>query len=582
MEKVWHKNNMKPPASRKQFIYELLKSRGIDDPDEFLDITKKKLHNPYKMKDMKAAVSRIIQAIQNNEVIGIIGDYDCDGVSSTALWVLNLRELGATVHYFIPDRFKDGYGVNKRGIDSLRNRGCTLMITCDTGITAIEQIHYAKSLNMDVIVTDHHEPQRKEAFDDSVADIGKTVDDYLIPDCTAVVDLKRPDCEYPFKGLAGVGVSFKILCAVSDKIHPAGRAGTYQYLDIVSLGTFADMMDIVDENRVIGSLGLNMMSKTKNRGLYQLIRANDLKDKQLSSQDIGWTIAPCINAAGRIVSAEQAVEMVISTNKLDAYRCAKRLVEINKERKDLTKTYVTNIIRSIEEEQELNPTSIIVAYYPAIPEGIVGLIAGRLMNHFYKPVLLLTDAEEEGILKGSGRSIQSFNLFETLMMYTDKLQGFGGHHAACGLSLNKEELPQFKESIEFYAESVLSAIDLQPKIYIDCIVKGDILDMDFVKEIQKLEPFGNGHHKPMFMMENMRIIKAKPVGDEQNHFWALLSDGKKTFSSIGFFLWDKYDQIGQPKTIDVAFYPDINEYPKGKFNVQLKLEDLRKAGRKKK
>lgn len=579
MERVWHQSSMTFPANPDDFIDELLQARGIQDPDSFLAVTKKKLHNPYKMKDMKPAVARIIQAIQQNEVIGIYGDFDADGVSSTSTWVLTLRDLNATVHYFIPDRFKDGYGLHKRGIDYLRNQGCTLLITCDTGITAIGQTEYAKSIGFDVIITDHHEPQQAQAYDDALLAVGKKVDEYLIPNCTAVVNIKRPDCKYPFKGLAGVGVSFKILCAVCDKLHLEKRKGAYHYLDLVALGTLADMMEIVDENRVITALGLRLMSKTKNRGLYQLLRANDLKGKQLTSMDIGWTIAPCINAAGRIVSAEEAVEMVISDNKLDAFRSAKALVEINKQRKELTKTYVDAIIKSVEAEQQKHSASIVVAYYPDIPEGIVGLIAGRMMNHFHKPVLLLTDAESKDRIKGSGRSIPNFNLFETLMMYTDILHSFGGHHAACGLSLSKSDFAQFKHSIEFYADSVINPSDLTPSLKIDCTVKGENVNLDLVHTIRKLEPFGNGNPKPLFIMKNLNIFKCKPVGEEQNHFWALLSDGKRTFSTIGFFLWARYEEIGKPKRIDVAFFPDENEY-QGKVNVQLKLEDLRKAGRK--
>lgn len=575
MNKVWQEQGMS--YNKKQdFIHELLKVRGVKDPVEFLNITKKKLHNPYKMKDMKRAVTRIIKAIENGERIGIFGDYDADGVSSTSLWLLTLRELGADVVYFIPDRHKDGYGVGKRGVQFMKDEDVDLVITCDTGITAVEQVANMKDYGIDVIVTDHHEPQQHEAYEDDVIAKGILVDGYLLPKCDAVVNIKRPDCKYPFKSLAGVGVSFKILCAVCEKVHPAKRAGVYQFIDIVALGTFADMMDIVDENRVIGSLGLDMMSNTKNKGLYQLLRANNLHEKQLTSMDIGWTIAPCINAAGRIVSAEQAVDMIVSDNKLDAYRSAKKLVEINEERKELTKAYVGNIIKAIELEQETNPTAIIMHYYPGVPEGIVGLIAGRLMNHFYKPCILLTDSDDAKYIKGSGRSISALNLFETLMLYTDSIQ-FGGHHMACGMTIEKSEYPQFKESIEFYVDTVLSESDLQPKIFIDCIVTGDTVDMDFVKEVQRLEPFGNGNHKPLFMMKKMNIIKQKPVGDEKNHFWALLSDGKKTFSAIGFFLYEKYEAIGSPKKIDVAFFPDINEYPAGKFNVQLKIEDLRKA-----
>lgn len=565
---------------------ELLEMRGIEDPVDFLKITKKKLHNPYKMKDMKKAVQRITQAVKNGEKIRIYGDYDADGVSSTSLWVMILRELGADVSYFVPDRFKDGYGVNNKAITDCHKQGVQLIITCDTGITAIEQVQFAKSLGMDIIVTDHHEPQPVDAYDEALQKIGQVVHNatneaYLIPD-TIVVNPKRPDCKYPFKSLAGVGVSFKILCAVCEKIHPAGRAAAYAHMDIVALGTFADQMDVIDENRVIGKLGLKMMKKTKNRGLYQLIRANDLADKKLSSKDIGWTIAPCINAAGRIVSATDAVEMLISNNKLDAYRCAKKLVEINEERKKLTKKYVQSIIEAIESEQQDDPTAIIVHYHPGVPEGIIGLIAGRIANHFYKPAILLSDSEEPDIYKGSARSIKGFDMFGALMHQTSIMEGFGGHTMACGLSVHKDNFEQLRARLELYAETILSNEDLQRKVYIDCIIEnGKILDIDFVKDIRRLEPFGNGNQRPTFMMRKLKVIREMPVGEEKNHLWALLSDGKTTFSTIGFWLYDKYVALGKPQKIDIAFFPNLNEYPKGsgKVSVQLELEDIRKAAK---
>lgn len=579
---LWKTNATKMTRDEEP-VYQILRSRGVTDPDAFLKITKKKMHSPFLMKGVRPAVKKIATAIKRGLRIMVYGDYDADGVSSTSLWVLLLRELDADVSYYVPNRFTDGYGVNNRALEKFANDGYDLVITCDTGITAVEQIAYAKSLGLDIIVTDHHEPQDYDAYDNKARQLGRVVkndagDMFLIPDCI-VVNPKRPDCQYPFKSLAGVGVSFKILCALCDMIHPLGRVAAYQYMDIVSVGTIADVMDIVDENRVICRLGLDMMSKTKNRGLYQLLKANDLAGKEITSKDIGWTVAPCINAAGRIVSAEQAVDMLISDNKMDAYRYAKQLVDINKERKELTKAYVGSVIDEINARQEKSPTAIIVHYYPAIPEGIIGLVAGRVSNHFYKPAIILSDAEHPGIIKGSGRSIQGFDLFRSLMQYTSLMQNFGGHEMACGLSLEMTNFDKLRDLLEMYADSMLSADALQKKIYIDAHISGEILDLDFVDDLSRLEPFGNGNKQPLFMMTKLNIIQCKAVGDEKNHFWALLSDGKRTFGSIGFFLWEKYEAIGKPKKLDVAFFPARNEYPKGsgKVSVQLLIEDLREA-----
>ena len=569
--------------------YQLLELRGVEDPKAFLKITKKSFHNPYKMKDMKKAVHRIMDAIKAGLKIGIFGDYDADGVSSTSLFILALRDLGADVVYFVPDRFKDGYGVNKRALDQFKADGVQFIITCDTGITAVDQVDYAKQLGMDIIVTDHHEPQMRDAFDERLHEVGQVVSStsgecYLIPD-TIVVNPHRPDCNYPFKSLAGVGVVFKLLCALCEKMHPAGRSAAYQYMDLVTIGTIADVMNIVDENRTICKLGLKMMNTTKNRGLYQLLRANDLDGKQVTSKDIGWSIGPCINAAGRIVSATEAVEMLISDNKRKAFKLAKRLVEINQERKDLTKTYVEPIIRAITAEQDNNPTAIVVHYHPQVPEGIIGLLAGRISNHFYKPTILLSDADEDGFYKGSGRSIKGFDLFNALMGQASLMTNFGGHADACGLTLEKDEFETLKHRLEFFAEATMTAGSLQKKVYIDCIIEDpSILDLDFIDDMNRLEPFGNGNQRPTFMISDMRVIREMPVGNEKNHMWALLASNKHTFGTIGFFLYEKYEAIGKPKNIDVVFCPVRNEYPKGsgKINVQLEIEDIRKHEKKKK
>lgn len=553
-------------------VEELMEARGIDDVDAFLSTSKKRLHNPYKMKDLKLAVTRIIQAINNSEKIGILGDYDCDGVTSTSLWVQILSEFGVDVIYFVPDRAKDGYGVGKRGIQFMKDNNVNLVITCDTGITAVGQAKEIQDLGMDLIITDHHEPQLKSAYAEHLQRVGLEVDGYLIPKCTAVVNMKRPDCGYPFKGLAGVGVSFKILCAVAEKIHPDKRKLVYKYFDLVALGTIADMMEMVDENRTIGHYGLLRLNKRTNRGLRSLINAAGLKEKELDSQDIGWTLAPTINAAGRIVSAEQAVDMIISDNRLDAHRYAKELVEINKQRKELTGAYVDTIIKSIEADD--TSKNIIIHYFPNIPEGIIGLIAGRVMNHFNRPCIVLSDSDNPEVIKGSGRSIESLDMFSMLMNYTHMIN-FGGHHAACGLSFKKADFEEFKSAVEFYVDSVLSEQDLAKETHVDCEVVGNQVNMDLIEQLKVLEPFGSGHKKPVFLLRNVFVMREKPVGDQKNHLWSLMQVNGKTFSSIGFFLEEEYEALGRPKRVDILFTPDLNEYPKGKWNVQLKLESIR-------
>lgn len=565
---------------------DLLKIRGVADPEGFIRVSKKNFHNPYLMKDMKRAVQRILLAVQNQEKVWVYGDYDADGVSSTSFLVLLLRELGVTVDYFIPDRFKDGYGLNNRGIDLAKAFGASLILTCDTGITAVQQVHYAQSLGMEVIVTDHHEPQKLSALKQYSA-LGQVVKDsgnesYLIPD-TIVVNPKRPDCSYPFKSLAGVGVAFKLMCAVCEKIHPGGRKSVYEHLDLVAIGTIADLMDMVDENRIIGKLGLKLMRKTKNRGLYQLLRANDLTTMKLTSKDIGWTIAPCINAAGRIVSAREAVEMLISSDKLSAYRCAKKLVQINEDRKEMTANHVEPILRAIGVEQATCETSLLVHYHPQVPEGIIGLLAARISNHFGKPAILLSDADENGFYKGSGRSVEGFDLFSALMAQASLMTNFGGHPAACGLSLEATKYNELKSRLEFAADATISRAQLQKKVRIDAVVKkGTSIDLDFLDETYRLEPYGNGNPEPRFLFENMRVVREKGVGSDGSHLWGLMSDGKNFFSVIGFGLYEAFDKMGKPKSLDIVATPALNEYPKGsgKISVQLVIDDIREVQKK--
>lgn len=559
-------------SKKNNIVDEILDARGVDDIDDFLSLSTRKFHDPYKMKDMREAVERIKKAVEANETIGILGDYDADGVTSTSLWLLVLSELNANLVYFVPDRTIDGYGVGRRSVDFMYDNDVTLVITCDTGITAIEYTDEMMSRGVDVIITDHHEPQPVSNYPEPIRNTGVIVDEYLIPKCIAVVNMKRPDCDYPFKELAGVGVSFKILCALSDEMHPLKQKLAHKYLELVAIGTVADMMQVVDENRVFVSKGLDFMNGKPIRGVKSLLSATGLSSNPVTSRDIGWTLAPTINAAGRIVSADQAVDMMVTSNQLDAYRYASELSKVNTKRKEMTSTYVDSIIKKIAEDD--NDEMIIISYIPQIPEGIIGLVAGRVMNHFNKPCIVLSDSHDDTYIKGSGRSIDGLNLFMTLMDFTDIIN-FGGHAAACGLSLKKSDFDSFRARLELSVSTKITERDLVKEQRVDVLINGKDIDTKLVDALKELEPFGRGNEQPVFMVENAFILKEKPVGDQKNHLWGLVKAGGQTFGMIGFFLEDEYDKMGRPKKVDILFHPDINEYPKGKFNVQMKVIAIR-------
>lgn len=537
-------------------IEQLLQDRG-HDMDTFLNPNLNQLHSPYLMKNMDKAVTRMKKAIDTGEKVRIAGDYDSDGISSTYTMMTLLSEAGADVSYEIPNR-KDGYGLNNQMIDHAYRDGCKLIITCDNGIVCVDEVEYAKTLGMDVIVTDHHKPQA------------------IIPD-TIVVNPQQHDCPYPFKELAGCAVAWKFCEAVLQQYGLEHKV--LDVIEIVATGTVADVMDLVGENRVIVSFGLQAYKNTKIQGLSQLMKEMDLFKYPITTTTIGFSIGPAFNATGRLVSADEGVELLLEKNKLKSLRNAKYMAALNKERKEWTEKYTNLILEKVMDSTD----KVIIYTQPDIPEGIVGIIASRLMNELNRPILLMTTDETGQFYKGSGRSIKGYDLFANIMKHKHLFHKAGGHEMACGFSIPAENVPILRDVLN--RECTLTEEQLTRKTYIDYDIDPQYITMDFAKELLKLEPYGKGNPKPTFQLQNCQVLKHKALGANGKTLKLTVQCIGHEFECIGFNMVEKFNHIAdnnpifddngheQPIWIDIAFYPGINEW-NGRKSLQLELSDI--------
>ncbi|MDK2798466.1 MAG: single-stranded-DNA-specific exonuclease [Clostridiales bacterium] len=532
----------------------IIANRGIqkyEDIKMFLknDITH--LHDPFLMKDMNKAVARIKRAIENKERITVYGDYDVDGVTSTAILVKYLLTCGAYVDYYIPDRINEGYGVNKYALEKIHTNGTTLMITVDSGITALEEVDYANKLGLDIIVTDHHECKEE------------------IPNACAVLNPKQNDCNYPFKELAGVGVTFKLLQALAGKENFLALIN--DYCDIVCLGTIADVVPLLGENRLIVSRGLKSMPYTNNLGLKSLIKVAGLEGKKISTGMVGFSIAPRVNAAGRIGSALRAVELFLTDDADIACKIAQELNEENKNRQETEAYILQEALEFIERDFDLNKQKVIVLSNKNWHHGVIGIVASRITEKFYRPSILIALEGEEG--KGSGRSISGFNLFKALTECKDYLVSFGGHELAAGLSINKDKIPLFLRYINEYADIELSDDDLIPRIYIDCEIHVEHLTFDSIKQLEVLEPFGMGNASPVFAFCNTTISDIRTVGDSK-HLKLSVEKNGILIDAIGFNMGSYEEQFVVGDAVDIACSLGINSYNEQE-KIQLIIKDIK-------
>lgn len=521
---------------------------GDEAIDLYLNGTIAELYDGILMKDMDVAVSILQEKIREGKDIRIIGDYDIDGINATYIILRGLRELGARVSTDIPDRVKDGYGLNQNLIDRAVEDDVDTIITCDNGIAAKEEIAYAKRLGMTVIVTDHHEIPYEETAEGIR---------YQLPAADAVVDPKRHDCEYPFPNLCGAAVAYKL---VETLFNVEGRdvEDIDDLMENVAIATVGDVMDLVGENRIFVKQGLEMLKRTSNKGLKALIECTQIPVERLSAYHIGFVLGPCLNASGRLDTAKRALELLNAETKKDAEILAGDLKALNDSRKDMTAQAVEEAIELVE-QTEIGKDRVLVIYLPKCHESLAGIVAGRIREKYYKPVFVLTDAEDG--VKGSGRSIESYHMYEEMNRCKELFLKFGGHKLAAGLSLTRENVEVFRKRMNENCR--LTEDDLCEKVSIDMQLPFAYVNEALVNELECLEPFGKGNPKPVFAEREVMVHQMKILGKNQNVLKMIVSDAQGTKIEGLYFGEVKacMDRISQKNgKIHVTYYPDINEY----------------------
>lgn len=537
-----------------QLLATILANRNIlkeEDIRLFLNPTRNDFYNPFLITNMDIAVNRIIKAIENKENITIYGDYDVDGITSITVLKSFLNDIGVETNTYIPNRLIEGYGLNKEAIDKISKKGCNLMITVDCGISAIEEIEYANSLGIETIITDHHEAGNE------------------IPKAIAVIDNKRKDSKYPFRELAGVGVVFKLIQAIGITLK-LKEESYLKYLDIVCIGTISDIVPLVDENRVIAKLGLLLVAQTKNIGLRSIINSSGYN--KIDSNTISFGVAPRINACGRMGKAEEALELFLSKDKNEVNELTNKLNEHNRKRQETEKTIFENAVEKIKEEH-LDENKAIIVGGENWHHGVIGIVSSKITEMYFKPSILFS-FEEDGIGKGSGRSIPGFDLHEALMKCSDTIEKFGGHSMAVGITVKKDNLEKFKKEFEQIATQ--SKIDeIIPIINIDAKVDLSDIDKEMVESLKQLEPFGEANKMPVFAFKNLKIDSIRALS-EGKHLKLTLKDNNYIINAIGFnigYLANEY-RIGDK--IDVAGVLEINTF-NGVDNLQINIKDIMKS-----
>ena len=551
----------------------------IDEQRKFLDNSLENLHNPSLMKDMDKAVAILIKKIEEGKHIRVIGDYDIDGICSTYILVKGLQGVGALVSYDIPDRILDGYGINENLIKKAYDDGVDTIVTCDNGIAAIEQIKYAKELGMTVIITDHHEvPYIKDEATGEII--------YKRVQGDAVVNPKQPDCPYPFKLLCGGAIAYKVIECLYDKLNVENRVEkVLHFIEYAAIATIGDVVDLIGENRIIAANGLDRLKTTANVGLDKLMDMCGINRERLSSYQIGFVIGPCLNATGRLESAKKGIELLMNEDFGEVEKLASELIDLNSIRKTMTEEGVKEAIAMCEATED---KKVLVVYLPKIHESIAGIIAGRVREHFNKPVFVVTnsaDENETSLIKGSGRSIPGYNMFEALIECDEYLLKYGGHEMAAGLSLDKEKLNNFAAAIN--EKCKLTEEDFVRKVWIDVPMPLAYATEELIKQLSFLEPFGKGNEKPVFATKNVKVKSLRIMGANQNMCkLSVVDDSGKNMDALVFasiypafmeFINNKFgeEQVRKAKmgiandiSLSIIYYPDINEY-NGRRSVQI-------------
>lgn len=551
------------------------------DIDKFLSGTRKDLYAPDLLKDMDKSVAILMDKIAQKKHIRIIGDYDIDGVCSTYILFKGLRHCGAIVDTAIPHRMKDGYGLNEHLIQEAYEAGTDTVLTCDNGIAAFEQVEYANKLGMTVVITDHHEVPYEEA---------DGVRNYRIPPAVAVVDPKQQDCPYPFPEICGAVVAYKLVLALTARMQGVKWQQVMEsemgleLLEFAAFATIGDVMELRDENRIIVKEGLELMKHTRNTGLEALIRATGTDPEHIKPYTIGFVLGPCLNATGRLDTADHALALFEAEDTAEAARIAGNLKDMNDSRKELTLAGVEEAIAQIE-GSNLAKDDVLVVYLPEVHESLAGIIAGRIREKYNKPAFVLTRAEEG--VKGSGRSIDAFHMYDEMTKCKQLFTKYGGHKLAAGVSMPEENVDEFRRQIN--GNSHLTKDDFEEKVLIDVPMPMSYASLEFVEELEKLEPFGNGNPKPLFAQKQVTFIKGRLLGQNQNvGKYTVADEDGRLYEMIYFgdiqafheYLDQKFgieavDRLyhgqGRDIVLSVVYYPDINEY-RGNVSLQMVMK----------
>ena len=545
-------------------IARLMRNRdviGDEAIDFYLNGTVEDLYDGLLMKDMDRAVDILKEKIEEGKKIRVIGDYDIDGVNATYILQQGLAGLGADVDTDIPDRIKDGYGLNQMLIDRALEDDVDTIITCDNGIAAMNEIAYGKENGMTIVVTDHHEVPYLEENGEKK---------YLLPPADAVVDPHRADCEYPFKGLCGAAVAYKlveVLYRVSGKSEQEVEHLQERLMENVAIATIGDVMDLVGENRVFVKKGLELLKTTKNEGLHALMQCTGVDTANLNTYHIGFVIGPCINAGGRLDTAKRALELLNASNRREAVTLAADLKELNDSRKEMTEEGVEEAVRQIE-SSSWKDDQVLVVYLPECHESIAGIIAGRIKERYYRPTFVLTKGETG--VKGSGRSIEAYDMFAEMSRCRELFTKFGGHKLAAGLSLEEENVEVFRKRINELAD--LTEDDLQMKVSIDMRLPFPYINEELIHELKILEPFGKGNGKPLFAESKLRVIQPRIFGKNRNVLKCRLEDQQGNQMEAVYFgeVEDCLQQMEKKQIMSFTYYPSINEYM-GRRTIQLTI-----------
>lgn len=527
----------------------IIRNRDVEGEkaiDRYLNGTLDQLYDPHLMKDMDKAAALILEKIRAGVRIRIVGDYDIDGVCSTYLLYRGLTRCGAAVDYQIPERIRDGYGINESIIRKAKEDGIDTIVTCDNGIAALEQVRLAKELGMTVIVTDHHEVVRDE--DGS----------QVLPEADAVVNPHRDDCTYPFAGICGGVVAYKLVQVLYEK-NGIPEQEWKDMLEFAAIATVGDVMKLQDENRIIVRWGLKQIPHTASAGLRALVEACGLDIYDLTAYHIGFVIGPCLNASGRLKTAKLALELLLCEGMQQSARAEEMAAELkllNEERKDMTQAGMEQAFEQVD--AELADDDVLVVYLPDCHESLAGIIAGRVRETYNKPSFVLTRGED--CVKGSGRSIESYHMYQALCGVQDLLLKFGGHPMAAGFSLKEENIDEFRRRLN--EQSALTKEDFIPKIWIDVAMPLEYISEALVNELKDLEPFGQGNEKPQFAQKNLRIRSVRAIGRNNNAVrMTVVTEQGRPMEAMVFTVADQFvEEAKQSRSIDVIYYPDINEY----------------------